>query len=215
MNSELDELRRAVRYGEAEDVVEIVEEQLQLGTPAGKILGAMIKGIQALGELFKDGSVFLPEVLVSVRAMNHGTAILKPHLSVDDAGAKGTVVLGSVAGDIHDIGKNLVGMMLAGNGYRIVDIGVDARADKFVQAVRENSPNIVAMSGLLTTTIPQFGVIVSELEKAGLRSGIKVMAGGAPVTKEYALSSGADGFATDCVTAVDEANRLMAGGALA
>lgn len=209
MGLELEELTEAVRYGEAEDVVEIIGEQLQQGTAPGNILNAMIEGIQALGELFKDGSVFLPEVLVSVRAMNGGTAILKPYLSDDATNAKGIVVLGSVAGDIHDIGKNLVGMMLAGNGYRVIDVGIDAVAAKFVGAVRDNTPQIVAMSGLLTTTIPQFEIVMKELDNAGLRDSVKVMVGGAPVTPDYAKLVGADGFAKDCVAAVDEANRLL------
>ncbi len=209
MSFELDELTDAVRCGDANDVVDIVEAELERRTDPRKVLNAMITGIQALGELFKDGQVFLPEVLVSVRAMNGGVAILEPHLVGMDIETKGTVVLGTVAGDIHDIGKNLVGMMLAGNGYRIVDVGINAPAGKFVAAVEQNQPEIVAMSGLLTTTMPQFETVINELEKSGFRNAIKIVVGGAPVTLKYAQSAGADGFAEDCVTAVDEVNRLL------
>ncbi len=209
MDFELEDLTWAVRHGEAETTVELVEEGLREGTAPRAVLDAMITGIQALGELFKDGQVFLPEVLISVRALNRGLPLLEPHLKGEAAEAKGTVVLGSITGDIHDIGKNLVGMMLAGNGYHIVDIGIDVRADKFLAAVEENRPQIVAMSGLLTTTIPHFETVIGELDKSGLRRDLKIMVGGAPVTPDYARDVGADGYADDCVTAVDEANRLL------
>ncbi len=209
MGLDLDDLTEAVRCGDADDVVDIVKDELEHRTDPHKVLNAMICGIQALGDLFKDGQVFLPEVLVSVRAMNRGVGLLEPHLAGANIETKGTVVLGSVAGDIHDIGKNLVGMMLTGNGYKIVDIGINAPVGKFIAAVEQNQPEIVALSGLLTTTLPQFEIVANELEKAGLRGGLKVMVGGAPVSPEYAQTVGADGFAKDCVTAVDEANRLL------
>ncbi len=209
MDLELEELANAVRYGDAEDVTDIVESELKRNEDPQLVLNAMIKGIQALGELFKDGEVFLPEVLVSVRAMNRGVAILEPLLAGVDIDSKGTVVLGSVAGDIHDIGKNLVGMMLAGNGYNVVDVGINAPVSKFMAAVEQNQPEIIALSGLLTTTMPQFEIVINELERQGHRGAVKIMVGGAPVTPEYARLVGADGFADDCVTAVDEANRLL------
>ncbi len=209
MDLELEELANAVRYGNAENVIDIVKGKLQRKEDPQQVLNGMITGIQALGELFKDGEVFLPEVLISVRAMNKGVAILEPLLAGMDIDSKGTVVVGSVAGDIHDIGKNLVGMMLAGNGYHTVDVGINAPVSKFIAAVEQNQPEIIALSGLLTTTMPQFETVINELEKQGHRGAVKVMVGGAPVTPEYARLVGADGFAEDCVTAVDEANRLL------
>ncbi len=204
-----EDLFASVRYGDAQDVVEIITEELAAGTDPNALLDVMIGGIQALGELFKDGAVFLPEVLISVRAMNRGTELLKPHLASNAQANRGSVVLGSVGGDIHDIGKNLVGMMLSGNGYRVIDLGVDVKVATFLKAIEEHQPDLLAMSGLLTTTIPQFSVVIDASEQAGLRRGLGVMVGGAPVTQEYATKVGADGWAEDCIAAIDEAGRLI------
>jgi len=141
--------------------------------------------------------------------MNKGLEKLQPHLAGADIHKKGIVVLGTVEGDLHDIGKNLVGMMLRSNGFNVVDAGVDVSADSFVSAAREHNADIVAMSGLLTTTITYMPTVIEELEKAGLKNKVKVMIGGAPVTRQYADEIGAEGFAEDCTSAVDEAARLM------
>ena len=170
----------------------------------------LVPGVQALGQLFKDGQVYLPEILISTRAMNKGLEKLQPHLAGVDIHKKGTVVLGTVEGDLHDIGKNLVGMMLGSNGFNVVDAGVDVSADSFASAAKESNADIVAMSGLLTTTITYFPTVIEALGKAGLRDKVKVMIGGAPVNRAYADKIGAEGFAEDCVSAVDEAARLMA-----
>jgi 5-methyltetrahydrofolate--homocysteine methyltransferase len=210
VKSNLENLSTAVCDGDDKKAVELVKEALENQTPALDILNeGLVPGVQALSKLFKDGQVYLPEVLISVRAMNRGLEVIKPQLASKDLGNKGTVVVGTVEGDIHDIGKNLVGMMLKSNGFEIVDTGCDVSADSFLSAVRENNADIVAMSGLLTTTVTYFSTVIEALKEAGLRGKVKVMVGGAPVSQEYADEVGADGFAADCVSAIDEATRLM------
>jgi 5-methyltetrahydrofolate--homocysteine methyltransferase len=210
MTTNWQNLSEAVRDGDEEKTVEFVKEYLKNKVAPNDILNkGLVPGVQALGKLFKDGEAFLPEVLISVRAMNMGLAVLQPHLSVKDVGSEGKVVLGTVEGDIHDVGKNLVGMMLKSNGFNVIDIGVDCSPESFIDAVKENHPDIVAMSGLLTTTITGFPIVIEALKKAGLKAKTKVMVGGAAVSQEYATEIGAEGFAEDCVSAVDVARRLM------
>ena len=203
-------LSKAVLDGDQEKVASTVQEAMDSGVSALDILdNGLVPGVQALGALFKDGQVYLPEILISTRAMNRGVELLKPHLSSADMSRKGTVVVGTVEGDLHDIGKNLVGMMLSSNGFEVVDAGVDVNAETFVSRARESNADIIAMSGLLTTTITYFPVVVEALEEAGMKDKVKVMIGGAPVTREFADEIGAEGFAEDCASAVDEATRLM------
>lgn len=204
-------LSQAVQGGDAKKVVQLVRESLAEGLSAVDILEkGLVPGVQVLGQLFKEGKVFLPEILVSIRAMNKGIDELQPHFASVDIHQRGTVVLGTVEGDLHDIGKNLVGMMLGSNGFNVVDVGIDVTADSFAKAAKESNADIVALSGLLTTTITYFSTIIEALEKAGLKNKVKVMIGGAPVTRAYADEIGAEGFAEDCASAVDEADRLMA-----
>jgi len=203
-------LSGAVKVGDHTQAVRLVKEALSRGVPAEKILEqGLVAGVRALGDLFKGGQVFLPEVLISTRAMNLGLAELKPHLRTADVSRKGTVVLGTVEGDLHDIGKNLVRMMLEANGYLVVDLGVDVGAQAFLQAAREHGTGIVAMSALLTTSMPYFSMVAETLREAGLRDRVKLMVGGAPISRAFADEIGAEGFAPDCVSAVDEADRLM------
>ncbi len=207
----METISQAVRDGDDKQAVKLVKEALASGVTAIDIMAkGLVPGVQALGELFKEGQVYLPEILISTRAMNRGVDELQPHLAGADIHKKGTVVVGTVEGDLHDIGKNLVGMMLGSNGFNVVDVGVDASADSFVSAAKENDADIVALSGLLTTTITYMPTVIEGLEKAGLRNKVKVMIGGAPVTRQYADDIGAEGFAEDCASAVDEATRLMA-----
>ncbi|MFW6150200.1 MAG: cobalamin B12-binding domain-containing protein, partial [Chloroflexota bacterium] len=166
-------------------------------------------GIQALGKLFKDGQVYLPEILISVRAMDKGVQELKPYFGDVSIRRKGTIVLGTVEGDLHDIGKNLVRLMLESGGFTVEDLGVDVSADSFVAAVGQHQPSIVAMSTLLTITMSSMSEVVKALDVAGLRDRVKIIIGGAPITREFADEIGADGYADDCVSAVDEATRLM------
>jgi 5-methyltetrahydrofolate--homocysteine methyltransferase len=211
MEKILDTISLAVRKGNHEDAVKFVRDALKNGmSPAAILSKGLIKGIQALGELFKDGQVFLPEILISVRAMNRGLEALKPRLIESDIPKKGVIVLGTVEGDLHDIGKNLVRMMLEGNGYQVVDLGVDVKIGSFVDAVQKHKADILAMSSLLTTTLPYFRKVIEALDHAGIRNSVKVMVGGAPVTRDYADENRAEGFAEDCVMAVDEADRLIA-----
>ena len=210
MTINFNNISQAVRDGDDKQAVKLVKEALDEGVTAVDIMeNGLVPGVQALGELFKEGQVYLPEILISTRAMNRGVEILKPLLAGVDVHQKGTVVIGTVEGDLHDIGKNLVAMMLDSNGFNVIDVGVDASLESFVSAVKENNADIVAMSGLLTTTIINFPAIIEGLEKAGLKDNIKVMIGGAPVTRQYADEIGAEGFAEDCASAVDEAKRLM------
>ncbi len=203
-------LSQAVQDGDDKKVLQLVKEALVEGLPAMDILEkGLVPGVQALGQLFKDGQVYLPEILISTRAMNKGLEELQPHLTGADIHQKGTVVLGAVEGDLHDIGKNLVGIMLESNGFNVVDAGVDVSANSFVSLAKESNADIVAMSGLLTTTITYFPTVIEALEKAGLKNKVKVMIGGAPVSRAYADEIGAGGFAEDCASAVDEAARLM------
>jgi len=204
-------LSQVVLDGDDKKTVQLVKEGLVEGITAMDILEkGLVTGVRALGQLFKDGQVYLPEILISTRAMNKGLEELQPDFAGADIHEIGTEVLGTVEGDLHDIGKNLVGMMLGSNGFNVVDIGVDVSADSFVSAAKESNADIVAMSGLLTTTITYMPRVIEALEKVGLKNKVKVMIGGAPVTCEFADSIGAEGFAEDCASAVDEAARLMA-----
>ena len=205
-------LSDAVQNGDDQTAVQMVKDALAEGVPALDILdGALVPGIQRLGELFKDGEVFLPEVLIACRAMDRGVDELKPYLSAGEAHKKGRVVIGTMEGDLHDIGKNIVRLMLECGGFDVIDLGVDVPASDFVAAVREHSPNVLALSALLTITMTTMPEVLKALEQAGLRGDVRVMIGGAPVTREYADEIGAEGFAEDCASAVLEAERLVAG----
>lgn len=211
MDSHFDAISQAVESGNDKQVIVLVKKAIDEGMPALDILDkGLVPGIQALGKLFKDGQVYLPEVLISCRAMNAGVGELKPHLGETDTHTKGTIVLGTVEGDLHDIGKNLTKLMLESNGFNVEDLGVDVSAASFVKAARERNADIVGMSALLTITMTYMPDVVKALQEAGLRERVKVLIGGAPITREFADEIGAEGFAEDCASAVDEATRLMA-----
>ena len=162
-----------------------------------------------LGEQFKNGEVYVPEVLVAARAMKTGTEILKPLLVAENVQSLGTVAIGTVEGDLHDIGKNLVGMMLEGSGFTVMDLGVDVKPEMFIDAVRGGA-KIIGMSALLTTTMPMMAKVIERLKDEGLRDQVKVMIGGAPITQEYADEIGADGYSSDAASAAELAKRLIA-----
>jgi 5-methyltetrahydrofolate--homocysteine methyltransferase len=207
----METIAAAVRDGDRETTAAAVTAALEDGAPAPAILAdGLVPGLRQLGELFKDGQAFLPEILISVRAMDAGLAVLQPHLVDDAPPSRGTVVLGTVEGDLHDIGKRLVGMLLRGHGFNVVDLGVDVSAAAFVAAAEEKQADIVALSALLTTTTPQFRYVLDALADAHARAGVAVMIGGAPVSRALADEVGADGYADDCILAVDEAERLLA-----
>jgi 5-methyltetrahydrofolate--homocysteine methyltransferase len=208
--NDFETLAKAVETGDDKKVLDILKEELEKGTSPIEILEkGLVPGVQALGQLFKDGQVYLPEILISVRAMNRGVDELRPLLEGTDIHSKGTVVLGSVEGDLHDIGKNLVKMMLESSGFKVVDVGVDVPTETFVNTARDNNADIVAMSSLLTITMPEVTNITEALQEAGLKPKVKCLVGGAPVTREFADSIGCEGFAEDCASAVDEAIRLL------
>ena len=203
-------IAEGVQNGNQELVTKTVDEALGTGLAPEEILSnGLVPGIQALGKLFKDGHAYLPEILISARAMRSGTEKLKPHLATKDIQKKGTVVIGTVEGDMHDIGKNLVKMMLESNGYEVHDLGADITADSFAKATREVNADIVAASALLTTTMTIIPDVVAALTEAGLKNKVKVMIGGAPITRQFADEIGVEGYADDCASAVDEADRLM------
>jgi len=197
-----------VQSGDDKQVVELVNKALKAKMPALDILEkGLVPGIQALGKCFKEGTAYLPEVLIATRAMNRGVETLKPQLANVKIASKGNVLIGTVEGDMHDIGKNLVKLMLESNGFTVEDLGADVTADAFVAAARASKPDVVAMSALLTMTMTAMPKVVDGLKKSGLK--VKVMIGGAPITREFANEIGAEGFAEDCVSAVDEAMRLV------
>ena len=165
--------------------------------------------MEVVGERMRDGDCFIPEVLLSARVMQSCLDLLRPHMAAGEGAGMGCVVLGTVEGDLHDIGKNLVGMMLQGAGFTVVNLGTGVKADDFVAAVREHSPQIVGMSALLTTTLPHMGETIAALKEAGLRDAVKVMVGGAPVTAAYAEEIGADGYGANAGMAVDRAKALV------
>jgi 5-methyltetrahydrofolate--homocysteine methyltransferase len=206
----LDDLAVALEKGDRNTVVKLTEQALADGMSAQEILNnGLIKGMGAVGLKFKNNEVFIPEVLISARAMNMAMKVLEPILVKDGVEPKGTVVLGTVKGDLHDIGKNLVGMMLKGSGYKVVDIGIDVPAEKFVSLAQENNANVVAMSALLTTTMGEMETVVNKFKETGVRSKVKMVIGGAPITQAFAEKIGADGYAPDAASAVDVVERLL------
>jgi len=210
MDERLIPIYEGIVAGEAKAVQATVQAAVDAGIDAELILKqGLVPAMKEVGDLFENGDYFVPEMLMSARAMQWGLEILKPLLASADVKSVGTVVLGTVQGDLHDIGKNLVGMMLEGAGFDLVDLGTDVSAEAFVEAVREHRPNIVGLSALLTTTMPSMKTVIDALNDAGLRSDVRVIIGGAPVTEDYANEIGADGFATDAGRAASLANELV------
>jgi len=205
---ELKKIYQNIIEADVEAVENGVKAALAGGIDAGVILNeALIAAMDEVGRRFEAGDFFVPEMLVSARAMQAGLNLLKPHLAATGVKAAGKVAIGTVKGDLHDIGKNLVAMMLEGAGFEIIDLGVDVSAETFVDAVRKGA-NLIGMSALLTTTMSNMGATIEALKAAGLRDKVKVMIGGAPVTEEFARSIGADAFAPDASSATRLARQL-------
>ena len=205
----LNSIKENLMKGKANDVKELCDKAVEQNIPVEKILSdGLISAMAIIGEKFKNNEVYVPEVLIAARAMNAGMTILKPLLKEADVKPKGTICVGTVKGDLHDIGKNLVCMMLEGAGYEVIDLGVNVEPDKFVEAAKEKSPDIIAMSALLTTTMGSMKLTIDSLKSAGLAS--KTMVGGAPLTDSFAKEIGADGYAADAASAVDVADKLIA-----
>ena len=208
--ADMQAIATAVESGRKKIVDQLVKEALEAGVKAEVILNeGLVVGMTNLGEKFKNGEVYVPEVLVAARAMRAGTEILKPLLAKENVQSLGKVAIGTVQGDLHDIGKNLVGMMLEGVGFEVVDLGVDVSPEKFVEAVKDGA-KVIGMSALLTTTMPMMKAVIEMLVSEGVRDQVKVMIGGAPITQEYADQIGADGYSTDAASAADLAQKLIA-----
>ena len=206
----LETIYEAVLRGDAPTTTTEVNAALQDGVPAEEILHhACIPAMSEIGRLFEIGEKFVPEMLIAARAMQAAVNILKPRLVEADIKVMGKVVIGTVAGDLHDIGKNLVAMMLEGAGFEVIDLGTDVAPQKFVAAVQESEPDIIGMSALLTTTMVSIGSTVDALTEAGLRDRVKVLIGGAPITQDFADKAGADGFAPDAGSAARVAKSLV------
>jgi corrinoid protein of di/trimethylamine methyltransferase len=207
----LDDISAFLQKGKSKEVKELVQAALDQGIAAKSVLeDGLMAGMNIIGGKFKRNEVFVPEVLIAARAMNAGTAILKPYLVSDGVKAAGKVVIGTVKGDLHDIGKNLVRMMLEGKGLEVVDLGVDVSADKFVEALKEHKPQILALSALLTTTMNEMKTVVEAVDKAGLRGSVKIMIGGAPISSGFCAAIGADSYTPDAAAASEKAIELLA-----
>jgi len=207
--ADLQAMADAVERGDQKAAVQAVQEALDSGMAPEAILNdGLIAGMSSIGVKFKNNEVFIPEVLIAARAMGGAMEILEPKLVETGVEPKGKVVIGTVKQDLHDIGKNLVAMMLKGGGFHVTALGVDVDPEKFVEAVKESQPQIVALSALLTTTMPNMKQVVDAMKEAGLNN-VKVIIGGAPVTKDFADQIGADGYAPDAGSAVDLAHDLI------
>jgi 5-methyltetrahydrofolate--homocysteine methyltransferase len=208
--SVLDDLRQNVIDGDLPGAQALVKQAMGEGLPPDKILNeGLIAGMSEVGRLFEAGEFFVPEMLIAARAMKGGLELLRPRLAAANVQAVGKVVLGTVQGDLHDIGKNLVGMMLEGAGFEVIDLGADVSPNKYVDAIKEHKPNLVGCSALLTTTMPKMKAVIEALTEAGLRGSVKVMIGGAPVTEKYANEIGADIYAPDASSAATRAKQAV------
>ncbi len=206
----LEDLRQSVIDGEMNLTQELVQKALVQEMPPEQILkDGLISAMEEVGRRFECNEFYVPEMLISARAMKSGLALLRPHLTAANVEAAGKVIIGTVQGDLHDIGKNLVGMMLEGAGFEVVDLGADVSSEKYLAAVKEHRPDLVACSALLTTTMPSMKNVILLLKDAGLRDQVKVIIGGAPVTDKYATDIGADGFAPDAASAASLAKQLI------
>ena len=206
----LQKISEELQVGNYQDVPNLIQEALDAKIPPAKILSdGLVAGMDIVGDKFRRDELFMPEVLISAKAMQAGMDILRPKLI--EAGAKlaGKIVLGTVKGDLHDIGKNLVGMLMEGAGFQVIDLGIDVPSEKFVETVKSQKADILGLSALLTTTMPKMKEVVESLVEAGVRPSVKVMVGGAPVTEKFAKDVGADAYAPDAASAVEKARELI------
>lgn len=209
--SKIQEVANIVIAGRAKLAAGAVQAALDEGCEAVEILNAIIDAMGVVGERFKNNEIFVPEMLVAAKAMKKGVEVLKPHLAAGEVGSAGKMIIGTVAGDLHDIGKNLVAMMIESAGFEVIDLGVDVPVEKFLSAYEENpDTKIVACSALLTTTMPALQETVTALNAAPWRKNVKVMVGGAPITQEFADKIGADAYTPDAASAAKKAKELVA-----
>lgn len=210
MSNDLGKITESLIKGQVEQLKELTEEAMKSGAPPADILNqGLLPGMENVGQKWKNGEMFMPEVLRCAKAMSGAMDIIRPNLADDDLGNAGTMVIGTVAGDLHDIGKDLAGMMFEGAGYKVINIGIDQPNENFVNAAIEHKPNILGMSALLTTTMPRMGEVINSLKEAGIKDQIAVIIGGAPVTEEYAQEIGADLYAPNAGSAVDIAREYF------
>jgi len=210
MDPLIQSIQENVINGQKAPVENLVRQALEAKLPPDEILNTgLIAAMKEVGARFEAGDFYVPEMLIAARAMQAGLAILKPHLAQGGIQSAGKVVIGTVKGDLHDIGKNLVSMMLEGAGFEIVDLGTDVPPEKFVAAIKENNAGLLGMSALLTTTMSNMKLVLAALKESGMREQVKVMIGGAPVTDSFAKEIGADGYAPDASRAVTLAKSLM------
>jgi 5-methyltetrahydrofolate--homocysteine methyltransferase len=206
-----EKFHEAISQGEMEEAGRLTREALEQGESVETILKeGLVRAMERIGARFRDGEIFIPEVLIAARAMHEGLAVLRPILSRSTGVLAGKVIIGTVKGDLHDIGKNLVGMMMEGGGYEVVDLGIDVPAGRFVEAIGTHRPQVVGMSALLTTTMREMKNTLQAIEAAGLRNRVKVIVGGAPVTERFAKEIGADGYGPDAAAAVEVVKSLLA-----
>jgi 5-methyltetrahydrofolate--homocysteine methyltransferase len=209
--SDIKTITETLLTGDGEKVAELTQAALDAGLSAKEILNqGLIAGMDIVGARMESGEMFIPEVLMSAQAMGGAVEILKPLLSDEDAAGGGTIVLGTVKGDLHDIGKNLVSMMMESAGFKVVNMGVDIDPEAFIQAIKDNDADILALSALLTTTMPMMAQTIKKVEESGLRDKVKILVGGAPVNQSYADEIGADGYAPDAGSASKLAKALLA-----
>ncbi|MBN1591987.1 MAG: corrinoid protein [Candidatus Coatesbacteria bacterium] len=202
-------IKEALISGQTEQLCDSVKDSLKGGETPKAVLDVMIEGMQVVGDRFQKKEIFIPEVLLSARAMTAATDILKPLLVESGMEPLGKVVIGTVLGDLHDIGKNIVGMMLEGNGFEVVNLGRDVAPERFVESVKDTGAKVVGLSSLITTSMPQMKRTIELLEADGLKDSTFVMVGGAPVTQEFADSIGADGYADDATGAVRKVKEML------
>ena len=206
---ELEKFYTALSQGKVDEMKKLTQGALDAGEKAESILkDGLLPAMEQIGVRFKNNEIYIPEVLIAARAMHGGLDILKPILSKSTTSHAARVIVGTVRGDLHDIGKNMVVMMLEGGGFEVVDLGTDVSADKFVEAIRTHQPNVVGMSALLTTTMREMRSTLEAIQEAGLRSKVRAIVGGAPVTERFAKEIGADGYAPDAASAVDVVKSL-------
>lgn len=209
----MEEIKQLIQQGRAKRVCELIQEALDEGTPPSRILNeAMLPAMNEVGQKFKCDEIFIPEVLVSARAMNMGMGIMKPYMADSGIEHLGCVVIGTVKGDMHDIGKNLVKMMIEGKGLKVIDLGVDVPPERFLEAAEEHNADIICCSALLTTTMGEMKRVIAYLNEMGVRSKYKVMIGGAPISQEYCEAIGADCYTPDAATAAECAASLCVAG---
>jgi len=210
MESNIKSVYESVVNGEMQATANKVQVALDSGLSANNILqNGLISAMGEVGKLFEEGEFFVPEMLISANSMKFGLNLLRPYLVAEDVQPLGKVLLATVQGDLHDIGKNLVGMMLEGGGFEVIDMGIDVKPEELIDAVKEHKPDIVGLSALLTTTMVNMKTAITMMEEAGVRDGVKIIVGGAPVTQDYANQVGADGFGKDASEAANIAKKLI------